>query len=80
MDLASVFFGLKETLSILVSSLQLAVEAPAFNAAVSMTFLHMPQFPQTLISSDFWANIEVENNKANRNIENDILVFILNDF
>jgi hypothetical protein len=40
----------------------------------------MPQLPQTLISSDFWAKIEVENNTANRNIENDILVFILNDF
>jgi hypothetical protein len=56
------------------------VEAPAFKAAVSITFLHMPQLPQTLISSDFWAKIEVENDTANRNIENDILVFILNDF
>jgi hypothetical protein len=40
----------------------------------------MPQLPQTLISSDFWAKIEVENNSAKRSIENDILVFILFKF
>jgi hypothetical protein len=65
---------------ILVSSLQLADEAPAFNAAVSMTFLHIPQLPQTLMSSDFCATAAAEINNAKRNMENDILVFILNNF
>jgi len=40
----------------------------------------MPQFPQTLISSDFWAKIELEKNSANTSVENDLLDFILLKF